>query len=53
MFASTSTLADADNASNPPTALPLIIDSTVIRREQLRVRRFDRGPGTAEHDGRM
>jgi len=28
--ASTSTLADADNASNPPTALPLIIDSTVF-----------------------
>jgi len=28
--ASTATLADADNASNPPTALPLIIDSTVF-----------------------
>ncbi len=28
--ASTASLADADNASNPPTALPLIIDSTVF-----------------------
>ena len=28
--ASTSTLADADNATNPPTSLPLISDSTVF-----------------------